>query len=81
MDTLTRTDESSAPGARLLLAFELSQRVWKLGFTLGVGLIRSRGRFPKGGYDVHHGRHSDPKTTASTVHGGVPGGCRAAGPR
>ena len=46
-----------------------------------MGLIRSRGRFPKGGYDVHHGRHSDPKTTASTVHGGVPGGCRAAGPR
>ena len=38
MDTLTRTDESSAPGARLLLAFELSQRVWKLGFTLGVAL-------------------------------------------
>ncbi len=26
MDTLTRTEESSAPGARLLLAFELSQR-------------------------------------------------------
>ncbi len=42
MDTLTRTDESSAPGARLLLAFELSQRVWKLGFTLGVGPRRKQ---------------------------------------
>ena len=37
MHTMTRTGESSAPSARLLLAFELSQRVWKLGFTLGVG--------------------------------------------
>ena len=37
MTTLTRMEESSAPGVRLLLAFELSARVWKLGFTVGVG--------------------------------------------
>jgi len=39
--TLTRTEESTGVGTRtgptLLLAFELSERVWKLGFTTGLG--------------------------------------------
>jgi transposase len=42
MMTMTRTTESTAPmtttsSIRLLLAFELGERAWKLGFTTGVG--------------------------------------------
>jgi transposase len=38
MMTMTRTNESTAaPTDGLLLAFELSQRSWKLGFTVGMG--------------------------------------------
>jgi transposase len=41
MMTMTRTEESTAaattPGPTLLLACELSERVWKLGFTTGFG--------------------------------------------
>jgi transposase len=37
MITMTRPNESSAPTGRLLLAFELGQRSWKLGFTVGMG--------------------------------------------
>ena len=41
MMTMTRTNESTAPPVtspiNLLLAFELGERVWKLGFTTGVG--------------------------------------------
>jgi transposase len=37
MFTMTRTSESTAPTACLLLAFELGQRSWKLGFTVGLG--------------------------------------------
>jgi transposase len=41
MMTMTRTEESTAVATTreptLLLAFELSERVWKLGFTTGVG--------------------------------------------
>lgn len=42
MMTMTRTEESTAPmtttsSIKLLLAFELGERVWKLGFTTGVG--------------------------------------------
>jgi transposase len=41
MMTMTRTNESTAPTItspiNLLLAFELGERVWKLGFTTGVG--------------------------------------------
>ena len=37
MMTMTRTSESSAPTPCLLLAFELGQRSWKLGFTVGIG--------------------------------------------
>jgi transposase len=41
MMTMTRTEESTAAatpiGPTLLLAFELGERVWKLGFTVGLG--------------------------------------------
>ena len=37
MTTMTRTGESTAAPACLLIAFELSQRTWKLGFTAGSG--------------------------------------------
>jgi transposase len=37
MITTTRPTESTAPTGRLLLAFELGQRSWKLGFTVGMG--------------------------------------------
>src|SRR5262245_66209993 len=41
MMTMTRTEESTAVATKivptLLLAFELSERVWKLGFTTGLG--------------------------------------------
>jgi transposase len=37
MIAMTRTQESTAPTGGLLLAFELGQRSWKLGFTVGIG--------------------------------------------
>ena len=41
MMTMTRTEESTAVAAAtaptLLLAFELGERSWKLGFTTGLG--------------------------------------------
>jgi hypothetical protein len=41
MMTMTRLEEATAvattPGPTLLLAFELGERVWKLGFTTGLG--------------------------------------------
>ena len=37
MITTTRTSESTAATGGLLLAFELGQRSWKLGFTVGLG--------------------------------------------
>ena len=37
MMTMTRTTESTAAPACLLLAFELSERTWKLGFSVGRG--------------------------------------------
>jgi transposase len=37
MITTTRPTESTAPTGGLLLAFELGQRSWKLGFTVGMG--------------------------------------------
>lgn len=37
MMTMTRITESTAAPACLLLAFELSERTWKLGFTVGRG--------------------------------------------
>jgi hypothetical protein len=42
MQTMTRGNESSATGY-LLVAFELSQRWWKVGFTTGMGhRVRTR---------------------------------------
>ena len=35
--TMPRTGESIGPPICLLLAFELGQRAWKLGFTVGMG--------------------------------------------
>lgn len=37
MVTMTRNRESTPPTAYLLLAFELGQRSWKLGFSAGMG--------------------------------------------
>lgn len=37
MITMTRPTESTAPTSGLLMAFELGQRSWKLGFTVGMG--------------------------------------------
>jgi len=37
MITMTRPAETVAPTGGLLLAFELGQRSWKLGFTVGMG--------------------------------------------
>ena len=43
MATMTRERECSAPTTCLLMAFELGQRSWKLGFSTGIGQ-RPRGR-------------------------------------
>ena len=54
MMTMTRTNESTASPTCLLLAFELSERTWKLGFTVGGGQrprvrqIAAGGRGPVG---------------------------------
>ncbi len=43
MTTTTCTHESTAPSATtitVLLAFELGERRWKLGFTTGLGSVR-----------------------------------------
>ena len=37
METMTRAGERNAPPTYLLLAFELGERWWKLGFAVGVG--------------------------------------------
>jgi transposase len=37
MQTMTRDGEFSAATSALLLAFELGERTWKLGFTVGMG--------------------------------------------
>jgi transposase len=37
MTTMTRTNQSTAAPGSLLVAFELSERTWKLGFTIGGG--------------------------------------------
>ena len=43
MQTMTRGHESSAATGDLLVAFELSQRWWKVGFTTGMGhRVRTR---------------------------------------
>lgn len=37
MQMMTGTNGSHGPAECLLLAFELGQRAWKLGFTVGMG--------------------------------------------
>jgi transposase len=37
MKTMTRSNQSTAAPVSLLVAFELSERTWKLGFTIGDG--------------------------------------------
>ncbi len=48
MQTMTRGNESSAATGYLLVAFELSERWWKVGFTTGMG-HRVRTRRPADG--------------------------------
>jgi transposase len=50
MTTMTRTQESTAL-PRLLLAFELGQRTWKLGFTVGLGQRPRVREIPAGAVD------------------------------
>ena len=43
MKTMTRGNESSAASGYVLMAFELGQRWWKVGFTTGMGQrVRTR---------------------------------------
>jgi hypothetical protein len=52
MVTMTRTHESSAPTACLLMAFELGQRSWKLGFSVGMGQRPRIRQIPAGAVGV-----------------------------
>ena len=52
MITMTRANESSAPTGGLLLAFELGQRGWKLGFTVGMGQRPRLRQIPAGGVNA-----------------------------
>ena len=51
METMTRSTESTAAPACLLLAFELSERTWKLGFTIGQGQRPRVRSIPAGAVD------------------------------
>src|SRR5258705_6923486 len=51
MMTMTRITESTAAPACLLLAFELSERTWKLGFTVGRGQRPRVRSIPAGAVD------------------------------
>ena len=53
MMTTTRTQQSTAPTTptTLLLAFELGERVWKLGFTTGMGQRPRIRQIPAGAID------------------------------
>jgi transposase len=52
MPTTTRHRESTAPTACLLLAFELGQRTWKLGFSADVGQRPRVRQIPAGAVGV-----------------------------
>lgn len=52
MQTMTRRSESSAVGAHLLVAFELGQQWWKVGFTTGMGQRQRTRRIAAGALDV-----------------------------
>ncbi len=49
--TMTRTGESTLPDACLLVAFELSERTWKLGFTSGLAQRPRVRAVPAGGLE------------------------------
>ena len=51
MTTMTRSQEFTAAPACLLLAFELSERTWKLGFTVGRGQRPRVRQMPAGAVD------------------------------
>ena len=51
MTTMTRTEESTATTVSLLLAFELGERTWKLGFTVGMGQRPRIRQVPAGALD------------------------------
>ena len=52
MVTMTRESESSALMTCLLLAFELGQRSWKLGFSTGIGQRPRVRQIPAGAVGV-----------------------------
>ena len=52
MVTMTRDRECNAPTACLLLAFELGQRSWKLGFSAGIGQRPRVRQIPAGAVGV-----------------------------
>jgi transposase len=52
MMAMTRTGESHGPSDCLLLAFELGQRAWKLGFTVGMGQRPRLCQIPTGAVSV-----------------------------
>ena len=52
MTTMTRDRESSAPTTCLLMAFELGQRSWKLGFSAGIGQRLRVRQIPAGAIGV-----------------------------
>jgi hypothetical protein len=52
MMAMTRTGESHGPSDCLLLAFELGQRAWKIGFTVGMGQRPRLCQIPAGAVSV-----------------------------
>ena len=52
MTTMTRDVESSVETVHLLMAFELGQRWWRLGFTTGLGQPPRTRRIAAGAVDV-----------------------------
>ena len=52
MMPMTRAIESTAPTAGMLMAFELGQRSWKLGFTVGMGQRPRVRQIPAGAVDA-----------------------------
>src|SRR6266540_4110974 len=52
MMTMTRTGDSIGTCGCLLLAFELSRRTWKLGFTVGMGQRPRLCQIPAGAVSV-----------------------------
>ena len=51
MTTMTRVEESTAPTSCVWLAFELGERTWKLGFTIGLGQRARIRQVPAGALD------------------------------